>query len=241
MTETTFDARPTSAQKSLALLEALAGVDAPLGVSDLGRLVGASRGTVHKQLMGLLDAGWVERDEEGRYGLSLTAARVGNAALSQAGLGRRIHDVLAHIAEETGEAVSIAALYRSMTVIVQRAESEQILHADIRIGTQIPLAVGASSHVLVTFALSPDARDALRARGVELPPDELVERVRAEGVARTVDELQRGISALSIPLYDQLRFKTVALTLAAPNDRMDFAAHEEALRRGRELINRLAS
>jgi DNA-binding IclR family transcriptional regulator len=233
--------RQTSAQKSLALLEALAGLDAPLGVSEIGRLVGASRGTVHKQLSGLVEAGWVEQDGDGRYGLSLTAARVGNAALGQAGLGRRIHGVLAGIAEETGEAVSIAALYRSMTVIVQRAESEQILHADIRVGTQIPLSVGASSHVLVTFALTPEARAALRERGSELPPDDVLERVRTEGVARTVDELQRGISAVSIPLYDHLRFKTVALTLAAPNERMDFAAHEEALRRGRERIDRLAS
>jgi DNA-binding IclR family transcriptional regulator len=225
--------RQTSAQKALALLEALAGEQRPLGVSDLGRLVGASRGTVHKHLCGLVEAGWVEQDHQGRYGLTLTPAMVGNAALGQAGLGARIHAAMEEIVAETGETVSIAAVYRSGTRIVQRAESDHILHADIRVGTEFPLDTGASSHVLCAFALTERARTALREAGAAVLAEEEVERVRAEGVARTVDELQPGISAVSVPLRDRLRFKVFALTLSAPNERMDFAAHEAALRRGR--------
>src|ERR1700712_122298 len=131
-----------SAQKCLALLEVLADADGPLGVSELGRLAGASRGTVHKQLGGLVASGWVEQDGEGRYGLTLLATRVGNAALHHAGLGRRIHRLLEGVVQETREAVSIASVFRGRTVIVQRAESEHILHADIRVGTQMALDTG---------------------------------------------------------------------------------------------------
>jgi len=207
-----------------------------MGVSELGRLVGAARGTVHKQLTGLVEAGWVEQDLEGRYGLTLTAAAVGNAALAQQGLGRHVHEALEALVTETGETASIAALYRNQTRIVQRAESDHILHADIRVGTTFPLSIGASSHVLATFALTEAQREAMRAAGVALPSDEVIQRTRATGAARTVDELQPGISAVSVPLRDPLRFKTFALTLSAPNERMDFPRHEEALRRARDRI-----
>jgi DNA-binding IclR family transcriptional regulator len=231
--------RHTSAQKCLALLEALAASDRPLGVSELGRLVGAARGTVHKRLTGLVEAGWVEQDLEGRYGLSLTAAAVGNAALAQQGIGRHVADALQGLVTETGETASIAAVYRGQTRIVQRAESDHILHADIRVGTQFPLSIGASSHVLAAFALTDAAREALRAEGAALPSDEIIARTRAEGVARTVDELQPGITAISVPLQDNLRFKTFALTLSAPNERIDLPAHEQALLRARERIQEM--
>jgi len=226
----------TSAQKALALLEVLAGAAGPLGVSELGRLVGASRGTVHKQLGGLVAAGWVEQADDGRYGLSLTAARVGNAALRQAGLGRRIQVVLEEVAARTGEAISIAALHRDATLIVQRAESDQVLHADIRVGTRIPLDEGASSHVLTAFALTSAKRGEMRASGIRLLPEDALVEIAADGVARTVDGFVEGITAISIPLYDALQFKTVALTLAAPNARVHFARHEAALREGRDEI-----
>jgi len=233
---TTVPARTTSAQRSLALLEALAGSGRALGVSELGRLVGSPRGTVHKQLAALAEAGWVEQDAEGRYCLSLTAATVGQAALAQMGLGRQVRDALETIVAETGETASIAVVHRSRTRIVQRAESEHLLHADIRVGTEFPLSIGASSHVLAAFGLPPAVLEAFRQNGVELPPDDVILRVRAEGVARTVDELQPGISAVSIPLRDTLREQVYALTLSAPNTRIDFDAHEAVLRRVRETL-----
>jgi DNA-binding IclR family transcriptional regulator len=230
-----------SAQKTLLLLEALASVSGPIGVSDLGRAVGASRGTVHKQLSALVASGWVEQDADGRYGLSLMAARIGNAALTQAGLGRRIHGILVRLAEETGETISIATLHRGQALIVQRAEPDQVLHADIRVGTQLPLDVGASSLVLCAFALTLEQRDALRARGTAMPAEELVQRTFETGAAATVDEFVAGITAVAVPLHDSLRYRTVSLTLAGPNDRVDVPAAEEAMRRGRALINRLAA
>ncbi|HEY4281071.1 MAG TPA: IclR family transcriptional regulator C-terminal domain-containing protein, partial [Conexibacter sp.] len=188
----------------------------------------------------LVASGWVEQDSDGRYGLSLMAARIGNAALTQAGLGRRIHAILEQLAEETGETISIATLNRGQALIVQRAEPDQVLHADIRIGTQLPLDVGASSLILAAFALTREQRDVLRERATPLPTEALIGRTHAAGVATTVDEFVAGITAVAVPLHDSLRFRTVTLTLAGPNARVDTAAAEAALRRGRELINRLA-
>lgn len=226
----------SSAQKSLWLLEVLAETGCPLGVSELARRVGGARGTIHKQLAGLVASGWVEQDADGRYRLTLKTARIGHAALEQAGLGGRIHALLTRLAAQAGETVSIAALANDAAVIVQRAESGQVLHADIRVGTRVGLDDGASGLVIAAFALDAQARDELRARGVPIASELTLAQIAAEGCARTVDKLAAGISAVSIPLPDPLHFQTMALTVAGPSERLDMQRAEALLRTGRELI-----
>jgi DNA-binding IclR family transcriptional regulator len=231
----------SSTQKSLALLETMADAGRAVGVSELAQLVGSSRGTVHKRLATLVASGWVEQNADGRYALSLLAARVGNAALAQAGLGQRIHEVLRWTVRETGETASVATLHRDSALIVQRAESDQVLHADIRVGTQIPLDVGASSLVLLAFALSAQQREELRARGVVMAGEERVAAVAQAGVAYTIDEFVEGISAVAIPLRDDLRFTTMALTVAGPRSRFEPDHAERVLRVARERIAALGA
>jgi DNA-binding IclR family transcriptional regulator len=228
----------SSAQKTLRLIEILAEAGRPLGVSELARRVGAVRGTIHKQLAGLVGSEWVEQDPEGRYRLTLKAARIGNAALEQAGLGRRIHALLEQVASRARETVSIAALADDAAVIVQRAESGHVLHADIRVGTRVGLDGGASGLVLAAFALSAEDREELRRRGVAVASEDALGTVTADGLALTVGQLAPGISAISVPLYDALRFQTVALTISGPSDRLDPVSAEGFLREGRDLIIR---
>jgi DNA-binding IclR family transcriptional regulator len=230
---------PSAAQKALRLIELLGDAPRPLGVSELARKVDGARGTVHKQLAGLVASGWVEQDPDGRYHLTLKAARVGNGALRQAGLGQRIHRVLDTLVERTGECASVAALQDGEAVIVQRVESRQVLHADIRVGTRIALDGGASGLVLAAFALDGEGRDGLRDRGIAVASEELLAVVAADGVAATEDEVVAGISAVSLPLYDALHFKTVALTISAPTARLDVASATDALRDARLEIGRL--
>jgi DNA-binding IclR family transcriptional regulator len=231
-----LDVPLNAAQKSLRLVELLAQAAGPIGVSELARRAGGARGTVHKQLAGLLALGWVDQDPDGRYHLTLKVARIGNAALEQAGLGRRIHVILEEIASRTGESVSIAALNGDGALIVQRAESAQVLHANIRVGTRMALDTGASALVLSAFALDATQRETLREQGAAVAAESVVDEVRHAGVAHTVDALVDGISAVSVPLYDALHFTTVALTISAPSHRLDVARDEAALREGRRRI-----
>jgi DNA-binding IclR family transcriptional regulator len=211
----------TSTQKTLALMETIAATGRAAGVSELARLIGSSRGTVHKQLSTLVASGWVEQHADGRYGLSLLVARMGNAALRQAGLGEKLQAVLNSIVAESGECASIAVLYRHSALIVQRAESDQVLSANIQAGTVIPLTSGASSLVLLAFAMTSDQRMAWREAGVEMAAERRIAAVRDAGFAFTCDEFLAGVTAVSIPVQDELTLSTTALTLVGPNNRVD--------------------
>jgi DNA-binding IclR family transcriptional regulator len=231
----------SSTQKALALLETMAAVGRPAGVSELARIVGSSRGTVHKQLSTLVACGWVEQHGDGRYSLSLLTARIGNAALRQAGLGDKIQDILEAVVVESGECATIAALQRDGALIVQRAESDQVLSANIRVGTVIPLHAGASSQVLVAFATSPEQRELWRRAGVGLPSETSVQKVREAGYAETTDEFLPGVTAISLPVRDELTLRTIALTMVAPKDRMSAERALPVLRAAREEIQDLGA
>ena len=217
-------------------METLAAEGQPLGVSELAQRIGGARGTVHKQLAGLVSSGWVQQDPDGRYGLTLKVARIGNAALEQAGLGERIYAILEQIAAQARETVSIAALADDTALIIQRVQSDQVLHANIRVGTPVTLDGGASGLVLAAFGLDKARRDGLRDSGVPIAPEARLSRVRKAGFAHTVDKVAAGVSAVSVPLHDAWHTHTMALTLSGPNDRLDPVAAERLLCAGRELI-----
>jgi DNA-binding IclR family transcriptional regulator len=231
----------SSTSKALALVETLASAGRPSGVSELARLTGSSRGTVHKQLSTLVACGWVEQHADGRYGLSLRSASIGNAALRQAGLGEKIQLILEEIVDRTGECATIAALDRQSAVIVQRAESHQVLNANIRVGTSIPLVAGASALVLLAFATHADQREEWRRAGVELAADDRIEEVREAGHAWTEDEFLAGVSAASVPLRDSVTGTTTAFTIVGPKGRFDIATALDALLPARERIHSLAA
>lgn len=229
----------TSTQKTLTVLEAMAGEAQPVGVSYLARLVGSSRGTVHKQLATLVASGWVEQHPDGRYGLSLVLARIGVAALNQAGLGEQIQRVLEGLVAVTGETASVGILDHDSALIIQRAESGQVLNADIRVGTRIPLTMGATTLVLLAFATTREQRDEVRSRGVSVADEERIARVAEAGVAHTVDDFVRGLCAVSVPFRDGINFRTMALTVAGPVGRVDVDSATNALQAARERINAL--
>lgn len=226
----------SSTQKTLSLVETMAMAGHALGVSELARMVNASRGTVHKQLTTLVASGWVEQYADGRYGLSLLVARIGNAALRQAGLGEKTQHILEGIVAETGECATIAALHQRNALIIQRAESDQVLSANIRVGTVIPLTAGASALVLLAFSTTPAERAVWRRSGVELAGEERIKAVRAAGSAVTDDEFLVGVRAVSVPLRDDLTLTTTALTMVGPKERVDVGRAMTALLAARERI-----
>jgi DNA-binding IclR family transcriptional regulator len=196
------------------------------------------RATVHQQLSTLVHAGWVEQVDDGRYRLTLRATRIGHRALEQANLGSRIQSVLEALAADTGEAVSLAVLDESDTLIVQRVESEHVLRADLHVGTRMPLATSASGRVLVAFS-SPDRVASLRAAGVQLPPDAVLAEIRENGYAVSVSEFIEGIFAVAAPIFDGAGGLLAALSAAGPSSRFDPHAAVEPVVRAACEINRV--
>jgi DNA-binding IclR family transcriptional regulator len=224
-----------SATKCLALLDTLAGALEPLTLSQVAKEAEGLRGTVHKQLRTLIAAGWVEQTDDGRYRLSLHAIEVASAVLEQADLGSRVLPSLTSLAAVTGETSAISVLHQGSALILQRVATDRDLKVDIKVGTRMPLATSASGRVLVAFAPASELVHAVPP-GVELPEPEILEAVRGDGYACSVDEYLAGMASVAVPL-SATRLGTVALAITTPSARFEFDTLLEQLRRAEADIS----
>jgi DNA-binding IclR family transcriptional regulator len=209
-----------STLRCLDVLDALAASDRPVAISDLSRRMSVRRGTLHQQLQTLVYAGWVRQNPDARYYLSLRAVHIGKVALEQAGIAARLLPLLEELAFRTGEAPAIAVLDVDNVLIVQRVESQQLVRADIKVGTRMPLVGSAAGMVLLAYA-SPEKLAQLADRGVRVPAEERLAEVRTRGYAVQRDGFTPGLSAAAVPISMGDDEELLTLSMAAPTERFD--------------------
>lgn len=209
-----------STLRCLEVLEALADQPDPVPLSDLARTLGVRRGTLHQQLQTLHYAGWVRRTPQAYWYLSLRGLRIGRAALEQAGVAQRLLPLLSDLAAKSGEAPAVAVLDRYDVLIIQRVESQQLVRADLKVGTRMPLDTSAAGRVILAHA-SPGQLEDFRVRGIRVPDDEYLARIREQGYAVQRDEFLSGLSAAAVPIQLDTEEELLTLSMAAPTERFD--------------------
>jgi DNA-binding IclR family transcriptional regulator len=210
-----------SALKILALLDHLGTCAEAVRLSELSRVLNLPRATLYQRLITLLEAGWVEQSDDGRFRLTLRAARLAKAATDQAGLGDRTLPILEALVADTGEAASLAVLENGEPRIIQRVEPRGILKVEMHVGAAMSLSESASGRVLVAYA-SEQARTLLQAHGAKLPDKATLVAVRQAGHSISSGRSIEGIRAAAVPVHDHAGACIAALSLVAPIQR--FAA-----------------
>ncbi|MGG5823855.1 IclR family transcriptional regulator [Falsiroseomonas sp. HW251] len=220
----------SSALKVLALLDRIAARRGGVRPSAIAAELGEGRATVYQRLLTLVVAGWVEPVEDGRYRLTLRAARIARAAAEQAGLGDRAMHLLEALVAETQETASLAVLEGIEPCIVQRVEPAGILRAELRVGASLSLSGSASGRVLVAFA-DGATLERLRAAKADLPSRAVIEEVRRTGLAVSSGYMILGIRAAAVPVLDETGRCVAALSLVGPETRLDPDAWVAPLKR----------
>ncbi|MCX4832236.1 IclR family transcriptional regulator [Streptomyces sp. NBC_01016] len=230
----------SSALKLLRLLDVVGETTDPVRVAELARAVGATRSEVHRQLVTLVAAGWMEQLPDGAYQLTVKAAHLGNAALQHAGFGERVSRVLADLAERIGQSVCLAVLDDDATRVVKRAEPGTAAHVTLALGRRMSLRGGATGRVLIAHA--DDATlAALRERGVPLPDDEELVEIREAGYALIPEYADEGLAAIAFPLVGRTGRPTVTLCAVGPATRFDPLSAKDVLTDGATDLARLTA
>ncbi len=224
--------------KTLSLLDILGASSRPLRLPEIAAASGLSRATAYQRLLTLMEAGWLEQDDQLRYRLSMHVVRFAAAALEQADLGSRVHPLLAHLVEEVSETASLAVLDRGLPCIISRVESDSVLRAEQKIGTTMSLEGSASGRILTAFADETTLRR-LRARGEALASDEILDAARRDGFASSSGYTMVGVRAIAAPVFD-IHDKCVAtLSLVMPETRFDLDRFREPLLRAAAEATRI--
>jgi DNA-binding IclR family transcriptional regulator len=231
--ENTRSASTTS--RVLAVLQALADANGPVGTADLAAATGLDRGEVHRILQELLGAGFASTEPgTGLFRTGPAALGLGNQARRRDALRDAAMPVVARLAALTGETATLSARQGYERCYVGQVESMQPIRISVTLGERIPLVSGANGLAILAFLPEADVEQVLRLPRPRWTATtvtdvaairERLAVVREQGWARTDGERVRHSASVAAPVLAPDGVPAGSLSVAYLAERAD----EEAI------------
>ncbi len=233
-------------ERTFRLLDLLSSSDDGLTFSDLVRVLGISKGSLHGLLKSLERTRAVEQVDGRRY---MVGPRIYDLALAysqRAGLRRFALPGMRRLASEIGETIFLGRVEGDHVRIVDRCNAESgpsALHISAAPGTHVPLLAAAVGRVVL--ASWPLARREEYLRAHPLPhftgrtvidPDQFLATVAAtaqSGVSLDLEEYLAGVNAVAVAIRGLGGSLAGLLWVVGFATRLD----DDAMRRAGELLH----
>jgi IclR family pca regulon transcriptional regulator len=195
--------------RGIAILESFDATHPEMTLSDVARRCGLSPAAARRGLLTLSALGYVgQRDK--RFFLKPKVMTFGSTFYFSARIGELLQPELRNLVETFGDAASIGTLDRAEVIYIASVSVQRARRAAAIIGARYPAHATSIGRVLLAGLPQPE----LDARLAGAPLDKLtsktltdpcalgheIARVREEGYATTVDQLDYGITALAVPI-----------------------------------------
>ena len=217
--------------RALSLLAAFQDGDAALSLAELAERTRLYKSTVLRLLASLEHGGWVQRQDDGRYGVGAAVTRLHAVYEQSFSLDKLVMPVLKALVKATGESAAYHVRQGRERLCLYRVDSPHPVRDHARVGDLLPLGKGAGGRVLVAF----DAE-----LGDWLKKDRNhYARVRADGYEALVGDRHSEIAGISAPVFRKDGELAAALTLTMPVHRYDERYVKNVLEAARELSAKL--
>ncbi|MEO1493291.1 MAG: IclR family transcriptional regulator [Pseudomonadota bacterium] len=235
----------------LLILEEVARMGVPATPTEINRSVGLPKQTLHRQFAHLEEAGFLQREHDGRsyspgprmrsmaYGV-ISSTRVRAARLA----------VMSRLAEEIGETCNLALPERDAMIYLDRVETKWPMRIQFPIGTKVPFHCTASGKLYLSslpkarlermvnnMTLEKKAKNTITDRG-----DLLAElgKIRGQGYSEDNEEFVDAMIALAVPINDENGRLVSTLAFHAPTPRMSMEVAHTHLQRLRDAAQELS-
>lgn len=233
--------------RTLDVLEALGDAHEPLGTTDFARQLGMTKSAVFRILVTLEERGYVTKNPvTARYTLGPRLASLGERALSGIDLRQVARPVMERLHTAFGETVNLGVMEAGEIIYIDMVESTHGLRMAAKIGSRHPAHSTALGKAMLAFLPEEQLNAALSAHlsaqtsHTITKPAALREQlrgIRARGVSEEVGENEEGARCLGVALFDLHGLPTAALSISAPETRIDDARSEEIARALRNASN----
>jgi DNA-binding IclR family transcriptional regulator len=226
--------------RALALLRAVSRSPGDATVTALAADTGLTRTTASRLLGTLESHGLLDRDPgTDRYVLGFELARLGRLADPDRSLVLRAGPVMEALAATTGESITLSVPTEDGEVaFVHQVNGPRLIGGRLWVGERFPLHASSSGKLLLAEVARDDLAAALPAELPRVAPatitaraallDEL-DRVRAQGHALTVEELEEGLVGMSVPVRGGRGELLAMLSVSGPAYRLGLGAREAVL------------
>ncbi|MCR8827793.1 IclR family transcriptional regulator [Pseudosulfitobacter koreensis] len=214
--------------KALNLLDLFTPARPAIGLSDVQRLAGRDKATVHRHLVALSDAGFLEQDPATRaYRLGHALTRLAAMRAQTVPAGDMVSSLVEDISRQAGELVHLSQLRGFDLVSISHAEvHDHPVRVTFDAAGLPPLFNTSSGKVILAYSAQPFVSAAMAEHqvrsGAPLQNDAVlrdIEAVRAQGYAATRDALEQGVSSVAIPVFDAQGGVMGACSVAYPTAR----------------------
>jgi IclR family transcriptional regulator, acetate operon repressor len=216
----------TAIDRGADLLVRVLESEQPVALTDLASATGIPKSTASRLVSALERRGLVEQDgERGRLRPGPAILRVAERSLLERGVVELARPSLDALGEITGETINLAVPARHGVEHIAQVESRHFLGAGQWLGRSADYHCTANGKVFMAFgratmpARELPALTAATVTDVERLRVQL-ERVRREGFAEAVDELELGLAAIAAPVYGPGGEVVAALSITGPSVRM---------------------
>ena len=212
--------------RAITVLKALGRSTNAYGITELGVATGLSKATVFRLLGALENEGLVARDvPSGAYRLGPEMISLGASALSTTDLRSLAHTELVRVANESGETATLEVLSNSEVVVLDEVQSRFLFSASPEIGRSWPGHATSTGKLLLALKrpappLPRLTRLAPRTITTRAEMERELARIRENGYAVAVDELEAGLVAMAAPIRNHLGYVVGALSINGPSSRL---------------------
>lgn len=224
-----------SAMRAIKVLEVVA-AQAPVSLAELTRTLGVPKSSLHAIATALIQSGWLDQDDTGRYRLGLRTLVVGTTYIDRDLAVEVSRPAMDWLAEGSGETIHLARLDGTDVVYLAKRESVHPLRMFSAIGRRLPAyRTGVGKAILASLPDSeraahiPDRLEASTPRTLT-DHDELfaeLDKTRRRGYAIDDEQSEVGLTCFAVALHPYTGTYD-SLSCTVPVARLD-AQREKAL------------
>lgn len=221
-----------SVERALSIIEILAENREPMSLGDVAVKSGLKPSTAHRLLGTLIYRGFVEQNQDGRYGLTMKLFHIGNSVASAIDLRQVARPFMRELQEKTNETVNLAVLEQGEVVYVDQLESNNIVVVRMfaRAGSRGPAYCTGSGKVLLAGLDDEELDRYLKNTQFQRFTSDTItdpnmmykelQRVRRDGYAMDLGERDEGVRCVAAPIKDHRGKVIAALSVSGPSMRM---------------------
>jgi DNA-binding IclR family transcriptional regulator len=191
--------------RAVSVLAAFRSGDAALSVTELAGRTRLYKSTVLRLLASLAQGRLVQRTPQGQWVLGPEVARLAGVYSASFSLEAVVLPVMRELMAQTRESVAFHVRQGEQRVVLFRVDSPQLLRDHVQAGDVLPLDRGAGGRVLLAFSGT---------------PGRLYDLVRQQGHALLSSDRVPGLVGVSAPVWNARQELVGALTLTAPETRV---------------------
>lgn len=217
-----------SVDRALTILEVLARFG-EAGVTEVAAELGVHKSTAFRLVATLEAHRLVEQTgDRGKYRLGVGVLRLAGAATARLDLVQEARPVCRQLAADTGETVNVAVLSESSALYLDQVAGSSALQSHNWVGQHIPLHATSNGKVLLSglddealtevLGKLPTYTPSTITRKAELRRE--LERVREQGYAVAVDELEVGLTAVAAPVRNAHDDVVASISVSGPTFRL---------------------